>query len=275
MRDKMGGIIMNKEIRRDGHVHTPFCPHGSQDSLSQYVEQAMKLGRKQITFTEHFLLPMHIGEVTFLKECALQEEVIEKYLEAVTQLQREYQGQISILKGFEVDYIEGEEDWLREKLNEYGPSIEDSILSVHFVYYKGKYYAIDCLEQFEALYEETKDLELIYELYFKTLLKSIKADIGQYKPQRIGHPTLIRIFNQKYPFAYKNEQLLDEIMEALKEKNMMIDFNSAGLRKMYCKETYPSGLFLKKARERNISLVPGSDAHESQHMLVLEGLKDK
>ncbi|MEH7508191.1 histidinol phosphatase, partial [Priestia megaterium] len=30
-------------MKVDKHIHTPFCPHGSPDSLHQYVEQAISL----------------------------------------------------------------------------------------------------------------------------------------------------------------------------------------------------------------------------------------
>ena len=49
-----------------------------------------------------------------------------------------------------------------------------------------RYYAIDCLDGFEALLKEIGSVEKIYELYYKTLLKSICCDLGQYKPRRIG-----------------------------------------------------------------------------------------
>ena len=39
--------------KRDAHIHTPFCPHGSKDALKQYVEKALERGFDSITFTEH------------------------------------------------------------------------------------------------------------------------------------------------------------------------------------------------------------------------------
>ncbi|WP_347862569.1 PHP domain-containing protein [Salimicrobium sp. PL1-032A] len=42
---------------KDGHVHTPFCPHGSEDALKTYVEKAISLGYTSVTFTEHAPLP--------------------------------------------------------------------------------------------------------------------------------------------------------------------------------------------------------------------------
>ena len=29
-------------MKKDGHIHTPFCPHGSTDSFEQYIEKAIE-----------------------------------------------------------------------------------------------------------------------------------------------------------------------------------------------------------------------------------------
>ena len=42
---------------KDGHIHTPYCPHGTDDKFEQYVEKAIKVGLDEISFTEHFPLP--------------------------------------------------------------------------------------------------------------------------------------------------------------------------------------------------------------------------
>ena len=66
----MGRLEMEQKIKRDGHIHTPFCPHGSKASLEAYVEEAICLGREEISFTEHFPLPKHIIDPIFAEECA-------------------------------------------------------------------------------------------------------------------------------------------------------------------------------------------------------------
>ena len=63
---------------------------------------------------------------------------------------------------------------------------------------------------------------------------------------------------------YKNEALIDKVIKTIKENGYEIDFNTAGLRKQYCKETYPSGVFLDKAIKNNIKMVKGSDAHSAK-----------
>lgn len=246
---------------RDGHIHTPFCPHGSQDSLESYVEEAIKQGRREITFTEHFPMPQGVTSEGFRRECTLLEEEVEAYIQAIQELKQRYKDYITIYVGFEVDYVEGYELDITEALNKYAATIEDSILSVHFVKYEGLYYAIDYLPDFEALLSKVGSLEKIYELYFQTVLKSIHADLGPYKPRRIGHCTLVRIFNKKYPITYYNEKLFEALVDALKEKHYEVDFNVAGLKKPFCKETYPSGELLDKIKRVHIPLILGSDAH--------------
>ena len=101
-------------------------------------------------------------------------------------------------------------------------------------------------------------------MYFDTLIKAIKSDLGEFKPRRIGHPTLVRIFNKKYPYNYENNEKIDEVLQAIKEANYEIDVNTAGLRKPYCGEVYPSGYFFNKAKELGIDMVFGSDSHKAE-----------
>jgi len=260
---------MKSKIKRDGHIHTPFCPHGTKDTLEAYANEAIRLGNEEITFTEHFPLPLGVTTQNFARECSLLDEEVSSYLEAVTEIRRKFKGKLKINKGFEVDYVEGFEEEITKSLNQYGEEIEDAILSVHFVRYEGKCYAIDYLPEFEALLNTIGSLEDIYDLYFRTLLKSVEADLGPFKPKRIGHPGLIRIFNQKYPISYDDKGLFNEIVSKMLVEGYEVDFNVAGLRKIDCKETYPSGKLLELIKSYDIKCVGGSDAHQVAQMALL------
>ena len=61
------------------------------------------------------------------------------------------------------------------------------------------------------------------------------------------------ILNKVYPFKIS----IDEI----NKRNYEIDYNTAGLRKEFCKETYPSGEFYEIAVRNNVMMVYGSDSH--------------
>jgi histidinol-phosphatase (PHP family) len=255
--------MVNINIKRDGHMHSKYCPHGTTDTFEQYIEVALKNGLEEITFTEHMPIPSDFMDNEFLKECAPTVEEIEKYFLDLKNIKEQYKDKIKINIGLEVDYIEGYEETIKKFLNKYGNIIEDSILSVHFVKDGDKYYCIDAMQYFEEFLNKVGSLEKVYDKYYETLLKAIKSDLGPYKPKRIGHPTLIRIFNKKYPVEYKNIDLLKSIVEEIRNRDYEVDLNTAGLRKEFCGEVYPSGVFLDLVRENNIRLVYGSDSHKS------------
>ena len=252
----------NKKIKRDGHIHSPYCPHGTKDSFEMYVEKALVEGLEEITFTEHMPFPDYFMEDRkFLDECALSKEVVEEYFDAVEKLKPRYKDKLKINTGLEVDFVEGYEEEIKNMLNIYGPKIEDSILSVHFIKIDGKYTAIDWKPGFEEALKELRSVEAIYDKYYETLLKAIQADLGEFKPKRIGHPTLIRIFNNLYPLEYRNKELLEEIVKEIKERDYEVDVNTAGLRKPYCGEIYVSDIFKELVDKYEVKKDYGSDSH--------------
>ncbi len=255
--------MINVKKNRDGHIHSPFCPHGTKDAFELYVNKAIQLGIEEITFTEHMSLPGVFMDKKFLDECAMDISVTDAYLLEVKKVKESYKNIIKINSGFEVDYVEGYEGKTRELLDRFGYGMEDGIISVHFIKIGEKYLAIDVLEQFEEAIKKLGTIEKVYDKYYETLLLAIKADLGSFKPKRIGHPTLIRIFNNKYPSDYEPYDLLDKIAKEIKNNNYEVDINTAGLRKPYCKEVYPSGAFHDLVKKYNIATVYGSDAHRA------------
>ena len=254
---------MNK--RRDGHVHSHYCPHGSNDSFEEYLENAINRGIEEITFTEHMTMPKDIviegmGD-GFLDSTSPSIEHMNKYIKEAKYYKDKYEDKIKINVGLEVDYLEGYEEFTMKMLNKYGDLLDDAILSTHIGIYEGKYYSFDCIESFEELLKNIRNVEKIYNLYYNTVLKSIKSNLGIFKPKRIGHPTLIRIFNKKYPIDYSNTKLFQEIVDEINKRNYEIDYNTAGLRREFCGETYPSGEFYEIAIKNNIKMIYGSDSH--------------
>lgn len=251
-------------ITRDGHIHTPYCPHGSKDTLKQYIERAIQLGLKTISFTEHAPLPNGFVDPVPEQDSALPYEQWKAYVTEIKKYQEEYRNDIQILVGFEVDFIEGFEKETTELLNEIGPFLDDSILSVHFLRANERYTCVDYSpESVQQLIDETGSLENVVDLYFDTVLRSITADLGPYKPKRIGHMTLIRKFHRLYP-NMAMEQVMTrsiEVLEAVKKSGMELDYNGAGAVKPHCQETYPPPAVIKEAKKRGIPLVYGSDAH--------------
>ncbi len=118
---------------------------------------------------------------------------MEVYLERLSQLKKEYDGQISILTGLETDFITGYEEETAAFLNTYGPSLDDGILSVHFLKTGPSYICLDFDEHaFQQLAAHFGSVEAVYEQYYETVYSSIVTPLGPFKPKRVGHITLVK-----------------------------------------------------------------------------------
>lgn len=249
-------------MKKDGHIHTPFCPHGTDDPFEQYIEKAIKENFTHITFTEHAPLPSSFLDPTPDKDSGMNPDFLNPYLDKLSHLKKQYEKDITIHIGLEVDYIVGFEEETRKFLNEVGPLLDDSILSVHFLKWHDTYCCIDfSKEVYLDFAQQVGSIEAMYDLYYDTVLKSIDADLGTYKPRRIGHPTLIHKFQLAHNKKIDDDKRIKEILTYMKNKEYELDVNSAGLSKSLCKEPYPSLPIIEFARSISLPLVFGSDAH--------------
>ena len=213
---------------KDGHIHTPYCPHGTDDKFEQYVEKAIKVGLDEISFTEHFPLPKGFTDPAPNNDSSIKLEQLKSYINDVKKLKDRYKDKIKINVGAEVDYVEGFEKEIKSLLDEYGKYLEDGILSVHMIKIKDEYYCMDfSSEEFEKIVNLLGSIESVYNLYYDTLIKAVNADLGEYKPKRIGHLNLVRKYNKKFPYDYSKNKKLEELVKLISEKEYELDYNVA------------------------------------------------
>lgn len=252
-------------MKADGHIHTPFCPHGTKDALKKYIERAIQLHFDEITFTEHAPLPNGFNDPTPDKDSGMKMELLEDYITELTSIKKEYKDQLKINIGLEIDYIEGFEQETTTFLNQYGSYLDDSILSVHFLKILDSYYCMDFSpDTFQEMITSLGTTQLVYEKYYSTLMDSIQQDLGPHKPKRIGHITLVRKFQEKFPRDFSDQEYVNLVLDEIKKHHLQIDCNSAGLLKPLCKDSYPPRWTLYKAQSMGIPLVFGSDAHQAK-----------
>lgn len=252
-------------MKRDGHIHTPFCPHGTKDSLSLYIEKAISSGFTDISFTEHAPLPSSFNDPTPLKDSGMHEEELYPYIDAVTRAKDAYKNDIAIRVGLEVDFIKGYEEETRAFLDEVGPFLDDAILSVHFLQIDGQYYCVDySKEVFADIASKAGSVQAIYDLYYETVEASIATDLGTYKPKRIGHPTLVHKFQLSHGEKIDDSVHISQVLHKIAEADYEIDLNSAGFSKPECLESYPPERYIAQAAKLGIPLVFGSDAHSAK-----------
>lgn len=254
---------------RDGHIHTPYCPHGSADSLKKYIERGIELGYSSMTFTEHAPLPESFIDPVPAKDSGMKREYLEPYIEELTKLKRTYRKDLEIKIGLEIDFIEGYEEETKRFLDEWGKNLDDAVLSVHFLKLnnKNEYICLDYSpDSFQALINQLSGIEKVYEKYYETLIMSIKTDLGKYKPDRIGHITLARKFQRLFPRNFDDSHLIEATLKAVKEQEYTLDINGAGLDKPHCLELYPPEEWVTHSRMMGIKLIYGSDAHRASQL---------
>lgn len=252
-------------MKRDAHIHSPYCPHGTKDALSAYVEKAIISGFTDISFTEHAPLPPSFEDTTPDQDSGMDLPTLAAYLDAVERVKESYKQEITIRTGLEVDYIEGYEEETRAFLDEIGPRLDDSILSVHFLKLDGRYFCIDFSEEvFMEAARVAGSTKNLYDRYYDAVEASVAADLGVYKPKRIGHPTLIHKFQLHHGDKIDDHRRIEGLFRTIAKQGYEIDMNGAGFSKPGCLESYPPAAYLPYAKSLGIPLVFGSDAHNVQ-----------
>lgn len=254
-------------MKKDGHIHTPYCPHGTLDPFHLYIEKAIQNGFHEITFTEHAPLPTNFMDPTPAKDSGMDFKKLESYFTDLKRLKKQYKKDIVISTGLEIDYISGFERETISFLNTYGMYLDDSILSVHFLAFQNEYTCIDFSKTtFLKFIEHVGSPMAVYKLYYKTLMDSITSPLGIYKPKRIGHITLVHKFQHAFPEVVDDHDDIVAILLEIKNQQLQLDVNSAGLVKPYCLESYPAPSYIQLAKQLEIPLIFGSDAHQAKDL---------
>ncbi|WP_144510914.1 histidinol-phosphatase HisJ [Bacillus sp. FJAT-22090] len=250
-------------MKKDGHIHTPYCPHGTLDPFHLYIEKAIRNGFYEISFTEHAPLPQNFVDPTPDKDSGMDISRLESYLSDLDDLKKQYRKDIIISTGLEIDFISGFEDETISFLNTYGKYLDDSILSVHFLYFQNDYTCIDFSKStYLKFIKRVGSPMSVYKLYYKTLMDSITSDLGKYKPNRIGHITLVHKFQHALSEKINDHEEIIIILKEMKRRQLQLDVNSAGFTKPYCLESYPAPAYIELAKKLEIPLIFGSDAHQ-------------
>ncbi|MBM7572268.1 histidinol-phosphatase HisJ [Aquibacillus albus] len=249
----------------DFHIHSPYCPHGSNDLMESYVLEAIEKGLQYITFTEHAPLPKNFNDPTPDQDSAMKWEDIEDYFNEANRLKNQYKEKITIYIGLEVDYIEGYEEEITSFLDQYGKFMDDSILSVHMLKApNGEYVCLDFSEtEFERIIQLFGSVDKVYAWYYRTIKKSIHAQLGSFKPIRVGHITLVEKFSKLFPASTNFKGDIEDILQLMKQNNLELDVNTSGYFKAYNGKIYPDPEIIKLASDLNIPLITGSDSHAS------------
>ena len=232
----------------DLHVHTAYCGH-ARGMMEESVEHAVVLGLPGIGFTGHFPYPG--GYVEPLPDAVIAHEDFPKFMEEASGLKEKYQDQIPVYIAAEIDYIPGFMNKTSAMLGSF--SFDYIIGSVHLI----RDIMIDHSEEMLNRYlDHLGGVEGVWLKYWDAVEALIYTDLCDV----LAHLDLPKKFLKKWIDPSHDERMV-QILNLIKEKNMVLEINSGGVDRTIENEPYPSDKILKIAAGMDIDIMLGSDAH--------------
>ncbi len=254
-------------IKTNYHTHSTFCD--GKESAEAMARAAYEKGFEILGFSSHAMFPfsdswhIHITPGGY-----------EAYVGEIKRLKEEYRGRLTILTGFEADYIPGLTKPDSDDGECYARFTPDFLIgSVHFVLGDGGYYEAD------GPAKETRER---IQKYFGGDVRKAVASYFEAERQMLrtshftilGHPDVIRkqnrssggtgpLFNEEEGW-YMEE--LEKTAEAIAASGVIVEINTGGMARGYMDSPFPSPAFLRLLHDRKVPVTINSDAHRSEHL---------
>jgi len=245
------------------HQHSLFSD-GSENPEA-YATKAIELGLSTIGFSEHSPLP-------FDNPFSLKEENVDDYIKTIDCLKEKFKEELTIFRALEMDFIPG--------------------ISIDFAYWKKRCktdYLIGSVhlvkpDGFEELwFTDGPDYQIyddgVQKYFGGDIKKAVKTFYNQTNQMIetqdfdiVGHVDKIKMHNRGRFFSedekwYRN--LVDETLELVKQKDLIVEVNTRGLYKKRSDSLFPDGYALQKVKQLGIPVLISSDAHHPDEMNML------
>ncbi|TVY81223.1 putative histidinol-phosphatase [Lachnellula suecica] len=222
------------------HSHSgQFCPGHAQDTLEAVIQTAIARGMHTFALTEH--MPRNSEADLYPEEISAGDKIDHHhtnhhaYIAEAVRLRSKYAEEITILIGFEGEWIRGDYGPLVLQLAA-DPAVDFFIGSVHHVHGHPIDYNVALYAKAVAASGGTE--EGCYEAYFDAQFEMLNV----LKPRVVGHFDLIRLLaTQKDKQLDSMPGIWEKVLRNLRvvvEQGGLLEVNSAGLRKGL-KEPYP------------------------------------
>lgn len=222
------------------HTHTKRCHHATGEDR-EYVENAIKAGIKALGFSDH--APYFYPQINPINPYRIDCDKFEDYVNSVISLKKEYERDIDILLGYELEYYPEYHAREMEYLKSY--SYDYLILGQHQLI-KG--------EDYKIIYANRQ----IYTLseYVDTVIEALNTSHFNI----LAHPDLPNCFATKE----QKQKEYARLCKCAKELNIPLELNLLGIREG---RTYPTEDFFEIASKMGNDIVIGYDAHSPSDFL--------
>ena len=228
------------------HTHTTRCQH-AYGSDRAYIEAAIAAGITTLGFSDHVPYPYPDG---FISGVRMHTDEVGEYIETMQRFKKEYADDLTLLIGFEAEYIASLWDDLNELLAPY--DFDYFILGQHFLY-----------TETSGLYSGTPtDREDYLAEYVSEVITALKTDRFTY----LAHPDLFHYTGSDE--IYRSYMV--HICELAKELDIPLEINLNGI---WDHRHYPSNRFFAIAKEVGNTFILGRDAHTPEAFADMDTLQ--
>ena len=240
------------------HTHSTYCD--GKNSIEEMVRAAIAKGYDILGFSSHMASPVKY-------DCEVEPAKYMDYVREVRTAARKYADKIHVFCGVEADFIPGvtTPDYAR-----YADLKLDYIIgSVHYVLAPdGALVSVDNTP--EILREGIKahfnnDARAYVEAYFRQQTDMLKYDFDV-----VGHPDLVRKFNEKFP--YFDEQAdwylkcRRDFAAELARSKKLTEVNTGGIARGWLTTPYPSPDFQTELEALGVPMIHSLDAHSAEQL---------
>lgn len=221
------------------HTHTKRCHHASGEDR-EYVEAAIAAGVKTLGFSDH---APYIFPNGYRSGHRIEPEELFAYVESVRALAKEYEKDVCILCGFELEYYPAHHQEAMALLRQVNPDY--LILGQH---------ALN--NEYDGFPVHNHPQEEVVSAYVAQTIEGLATGDFTY----LAHPDIVGWVEN----SEKAKREYRRLCEFAKENNIPLEINLLGVRRNRC---YPARPFWELAGEVGASVVIGVDAHEPQAFL--------
>ena len=221
------------------HTHTYRCHHAT-DTERQYIEKSIKNGIRHIGFSDHTPFREPNGREQPHRVSMMDAPL---YFESLRSLREEFQDDIQIHIGFEMEFYPVYFEQMLDVAVSLGT--EYLILGQHYIRY-GEENQIASVKPTERE-EDLAD-------YVDTILQAMQTGVFTY----VAHPDILNYTGDNTIY----EKHMRRLCQASTEYHLPLEINFLGIREKRC---YPTERFWKIAGEEGCEVVFGCDAHKAKH----------
>lgn len=230
------------------HTHVCRCGHAA-GTEEDYVKAALSAGLSQLGFSDHGPFP----DIDFGLRMPFEE--LGEYLDAVDALAAQYQNDIILWKGLEIEYLSEYRSYYEDLLTKWGV---DYLLL-------GEHYFKDADGNITNIYGPLSSTEQFLP-YARDIAEGMKTGFFRV----VAHPDVYMI--NCFGWDKNCEKAADLILDAAAATDTILEYNANGFRRKTkdypdgTRHPYPHEAFWKMAAQAHVKTIVGSDCHNPENL---------